>query len=217
MQLLDLNEKQDNKEPLTNFDGDRYPESYLIPHLGTGKWDGHFYVSGATGSGKSFLIQQIIANDLRKRAIWYYSDFIFDPSLQILYDQARISKAPNMKFDDPRLEGTIVLFDDCTKKENLKLRDDLLEKGRHTDTVVFCVNHKHRQWKATMIPLNESRWIITFPSANKPVAIKILQGMALNPKDAKAVVNQSVEDGRYLIIHQFFPNILITQKSVINI
>jgi len=211
--ILDLN---DSKSVETKTDGSEYrKDGLLIPHIGCSEWDGHIYVSGATGSGKTWLIGQILANDKLRRIVHYYSDLEDDVSLQLLYDQGRIIKTNSTNLDD--VKDSIVLFDDCTNSTLMVFRDQLLERGRHQNTMVVCVNHKYRQWRATMIPLNESRWVITFPFANKPTSVQILQGIGVNKNDAKDIVNQVVEDGRHMAIHQFAPNFILSTKSIIRI
>jgi DNA helicase HerA-like ATPase len=96
MELTDINilaletEKGDNPnlEEVRNLFGEEnvvsYPGAYLIPQLGSLPWDGHIYVSGATGAGKSYLIRQIVENDLSTRKVYLFSNVKDDPSLILI-------------------------------------------------------------------------------------------------------------------------------------
>ena len=140
-----------------------YPGAYLIPQLGKLKWDGHIYVSGATGAGKSYLIRQIVENDLKTRKVYLFSDVKNDASLKGL----TLHPGDGIVDLGEHLRDCICIFDDYNQGRDL--RDAILEKGRHFNCMCICVNHKHREWKNTMKPLNESKYVVLFPSANKGV------------------------------------------------
>jgi hypothetical protein len=184
-----------------------YPGAYLIPQLGHLKWDGHIYVSGATGAGKSYLIRQIVEHDLSTRKVYLFSHVNNDPSLKGLVLN---------KYDGDResLKDSICIFDDYPGTD---LRDDLLEKGRHDNSMVVCVNHKHREWRTTMKPLNESKYVVLFPSANKGTVVKEMGLLGMDRNQRNAIINLSQQEGRYLILHQHAPNAIITQESVVKL
>lgn len=221
MQLLNLGVSPQETSLLSQLPikYERYNDGYLIPALGADKWDGHIYVSGATGAGKSYLIKQIVMNDEKKRDVIIFSDLKEDESFKELYDSGRIitlGQATEMNPDEP-YKNKIVIFDDCTRADAALARDHLLEKGRHPNCVVICVNHKLREWKATMKALNEARYVIMFPSANKMSVVKFLDSTGMNKKVRDVIIQLSNEDGRYLMYHQFNPNALITQRTVLYI
>lgn len=226
MELLNLGSEKKSTNLLSKIDfkHERYDNGYLIPALGSKNWDGHIFITGATGAGKSYMIKQLVCCDQKKRDIVIFSDLDDDKSFSDIYETGRSMKpeeaeeiATQHGSSDP-YENKIVIFDDCTQNEKgdvLKIRDHLLEKGRHKNTMVICVNHKLREWKHTMKPLNEARYVIMFPSANKLAVMKFLETMGMDTKTRKNVVDLSNEDGRYLIYHQFYPNALITQRTVL--
>lgn len=183
------------------------PGAYLIPQLGTAKWDGHIFISGATGAGKSYLIKQIVERDKKHRKVYLFSMVKDDPSLQGL-----ILHTYDAEIDS--LEDSICIFDDFPERD---LRDNILETGRHKNTVAIVVNHKHREWMQTLKPLNESKYMILFPSANRGTVLNELRVLGLNVKQRSLLVSMAQHDGRYLIVHQHAPNAIITQQSVVTI
>jgi hypothetical protein len=215
MELLNLNEDSELDPELDPklvelFGEDNItsmPGAYLIPQLGVNSWDGHIYVSGATGAGKSYLIRQIVENDLKNRKVYLFSEVNDDPSLSGLF-----LNTYNEGVDS--LDDSICIFDDY---QDNKLRDSLLEKGRHKNSVVICVNHKHRQWRDTMKPLNESKYVILFPSANKGTAINEMRMLGMNNKQRNAIVEWSASKGRYMIIHQHAPNAVICAQGIVKL
>ena len=221
MQLLNLQVPPQETAILSNIPlkHERFNDGYLIPSLGTDEWDGHIYIAGATGAGKSYLIKQIVLHDEKKRDIIVFSDLEYDESFKELYETGLVMTPEQALRLDPiePYKDKIIIFDDCTKADIMNLRDHLLEKGRHKNSVVICVNHKLREWKATMKPLNESRYIIMFPTANVMSDVKFLDSMGMNRKVRDSIIQLSNEDGRYLIYHQFRPNALITQRTIIYI
>jgi len=219
MDLLNLKSPPQETELTKDlpFKYERYNDGYLIPALGAAKWDGHIYVSGATGAGKSYLIKQIVMHDEKKREVIVFSDLPNDESFKELYESGLIVSLEEAMTENPvdPYNNKIVIFDDCTRDDAITIRDHLLEKGRHQNTVVICVNHKLREWKATRGPLNEARYVIMFPSANKLSVVKFLDSMGLDHKIRDQIIKLSNEDGRYLIYHQFNPNALFTQRTIL--
>lgn len=202
----------------------------LVPALGFQKWDGHVYVSGATGAGKSFLINTMLENDNRRRKVFLFTDHKkVDPSLKPMIDSKRmfiVREKPdaNKKWEVSirrfiqSKKGSIMMFDDCTDADTLFMRDNALRKGRHQDAMVVCVNHKLRDHKATKDALVNARFMITFPSANRGGVMNFMKDtMEMPPKTRRAVIKQSVQDGRPLIFHLQSPNTMATAKSVIKV
>jgi hypothetical protein len=211
MEIIDLNEskQQATESELSDMFGKEHvwyvPGAYLIPHLGAAVWDGHIYVSGATGAGKSYLIKQIVQNDMKKRKVYLFSTVEDDPSLEGIvthrYDP-----------DNDVLDDTICIFDDYPDKT---LSNQILETGRHTNTVAIVVNHKHREWYKSAKAINESKYMVLFPSANKGTALNEMKELGLGPKKRLAIVEYAASRGRYMIIHQHAPNAVICQDTIV--
>ena len=223
MELLNI--QSDSKEAdqtllsFLDMKHERFNNGYLIPALGAAKWDGHIYVSGSTGAGKSYLIKEMVMNDEKKRDILIFSDLEEDESFNELYDSGLVITLAEATDENPNnpYKDRIVIFDDCTQPEITVLRDHLLKKGRHDNVTVICVNHKFKEWKETLNPLNESKYIVLFPSSNKLSVVKFLDELGFDRKKRDAIIKLANDDGRYLIFHKHNPNALITQKTVLYI
>lgn len=221
MEILNIGANEKKPDPDFDLDGLEYThidDGYLLPHLGAGEWDGHIFISGATGSGKSWIINQIVVHDKKKRERVLFSDLSKPDDGTALF-QPKI-KDKSLKFDyevyrpGMDLKNKICIFDDY---KDIRLRDELLEKGRHTGTVVLCVTHKFRDYGRTKMPLNESKYIILFPYANSGVVKKEVKNYVSSNKSVDQIVDLAKYDGRYLIIHQHAPNMIITQRSMIRL
>ena len=206
MELLDIKADNTLSRPDIDIEFEYHENGYLIPRLGTKEWDGHIFVTGATGAGKSWIINQIVSNDEANRKIYLFSEVEEDDSFSFISHKYK---------EGDSLENTICIFDDF---EDISLRDSLLLKGRHTNTVVISVNHKIRDWKWSAKPINESKYIIMFPFANKNQIInELVKNQSFSRIIAKKIVDLAQHDGRYLIIHKHAPNAIITQRSIIKL
>lgn len=192
--------------------------AFWIPALGTRKFDGHIYISGATGSGKSFIIRKIIDNDYRKRDCILFSDLNDkDPAYQGMSYTKYDEKGENdSKWLKDNQSNKIMIFDDVQYNENiLKYRDYMLEKGRHIGTVVISVNHKLQDYHATKVPLNECRFIIAFPCSNRGSVFRYLKDeIEVNVKMIQDILDVACDEGRHLVVHRFYPNVLATTESL---
>jgi GTPase SAR1 family protein len=202
--------------------------AFWIPYLSKYDWDGHIYVSGATGSGKSYLIKKIIQNDLKKRKVVLFTDLeTKDQSLNgISYEKyndrdekKELIPPAESEWMKKRERNRILVFDDVQFNEGLiKYRDIMLEKGRHSHTIVICVNHKLRDNFATKRPLNESRYVVTFPCANKGSIFDYLYDeFRINRNKLEEILDLACKEGRHLIIHKHAPNIIATTETVIKL
>lgn len=184
------------------------PGAYWIPATGLNKWDGHVYISGATGSGKTYLINQILKHDKfkDKRERIYFTD---------KKEKDKSIKAGHKKFGDPGIDNGYVsahinenmfIFDDVTVPDIIAFRDNMLLKARYRDATVISVNHKLRDGYGTKHPLNESRYIVTFPWSNNTSINKWLNdAFNMNRQDRKHVLDKALNEGRHLIFHMEAP------------
>lgn len=204
--------------------------AFWIPALGTRKFDGHIYISGGTGAGKSFMIKKMIENDAKKRECILFTelqkdDETFDGLTFIKY----IVKDPtNPKkvfkpLEDEELrqkeENKILIFDDVQfSKDVLKYRDWMLQKARHCNSTVICVNHKLQDYKKSEVPLVDARYVIGFPTCNRGALAKFLRNfMEMKNKKIDEILETACLENikrSQLIIHKYSPNAVASRESI---
>ena len=219
--LLDRLDLEDTDQAAWTGFGD------LVPALGYDDWDGHIYVSGATGSGKSFLINKMLMADLKRRRVFLFTDHHrIDPSLKPMIearrmvivrddpDESKYWEVSTGEFTRDK-RGNIIMFDDCTDPDALFMRDNALRKARHSNSTLICVNHKMRDHKITKHMLTNCRYMIAFPGSNRgPVNAYMREWLELHPRSRRAIIRKAQKDGRQIIFHMQNPNVIATAKSV---
>lgn len=217
-QIEDLNEEEGKEEKLEP--SITLPDANWLPALGySSKFDGHTFLAGATESGKSYFIKKMILNDRYHRPVILFTNLAKD-------DESFSGMTENLiKFDPEGIhnwdwllkndQNKILIFDDIRRNvmyQNYK--DKMLEEGRHKNTIVICVNHRLQDYMTTRVALNDCRFIVTFPSANKGNVKKFLKDeFGLDTQQLKDLF-KSIRDSRYLIIHKFAPVCVASTDSI---
>lgn len=157
------------------------------------------YIAGPSGSGKSTFINKWLKFKLRldpDTKVYVFSKLDEDKSLEkdikdhinrIALNQELVED-PMEASDFPK--GSVVIFDDIDtiKDEKVlkavkKLRDDLLETGRHEDLTIFTVSHTIMNYKSTKASLNECTSVVLFPKGNQHQITRFLKEyMGFSPK-----------------------------------
>lgn len=195
-------------------------------------------VIGKSGSGKSFWVGQLL--DVMKskklgdkeREIVIYSGVESDPPL----DKPRGkkgSKEPPMRInlEDPaelefgidELENAIVVFDDVehlsnkdVNKQILKLRDVLLEKGRHHNIDVISISHNPFGGNLTKMVHSESSAAVLFPAAStfKHLSDYLSRYMGFSKANIQKVIDIG-EHSRWVYVSNTAPTFIVHQHGVL--
>ena len=135
-------------------------------------------ISGASGSGKSTFIR-LYADQYHKlfpnNKVLLFSRLSEDKALDSANYIKRIKVDENflkLQYEPKDFKDSLNIFDDIDTFDNKyvceavkKLRDDLLETGRHNNAYVIGVSHQLLNYKSTKILLNESNKVVFFPAS----------------------------------------------------
>lgn len=213
---MDIINKKQNKE-LVLYDGkiEPLPNQSKIERL---------YIAGPSDSGKSTYASMYIGNFLAlnpDKKFYIFSRVEKDDVLDVL-DPIRIVINKEL-VDNPikpeELNNSIVLFDDIDTIQDKKqaecvrrLRDDLLETGRHEKAYIVAVSHQLLNYKHTRQLLNESTSVTFFPKSGCDYHIKrflkIYCGMDEN--NIKKILRLP---SRWVTLYKTYPMYVIHDKG----
>jgi len=215
----------------------------IIPLIGNEDYQRSIFLTGPSGSGKSFLAKEIMKHDVKNRPIIVFSKIDDDESLRDL-KKLKVSKSsfPEQRDGGSRmiqirlqteddllnlpsnneLENCVCLFDDIDAfpreiSEFLNAyRDSILESGRHHNISVLSTSHQLYNWAKTRVILNEAELVCLFPHSNKRNSMLFLRDrMGLGKQEVLNIVNESMDSGRCLICKMSAPNLIIHNKGII--
>lgn len=195
------------------------------PVVDTSKERNILYVTGASGSGKSYYTQAY-AKEYKKKfpdnEVFLFSSISEDSSIDKIKGLHRIN-IKNADFLKDELTAkdfanSLVIFDDTDVIPDKKIRnkvnavrDSILETGRHFK--VFCIFTSHIACNAveTKRILNESHTITFFPSSMNGRALQYLLGSYLGFDKDQIKAIKGV-DSRWVTIYKTYPQVILTQK-----
>jgi hypothetical protein len=183
------------------------------------------YVAGPSGAGKSTFCEsymQMYKTQFPKNKIYIFSRLDKDPA----FDNIKVIriKLDEELINDPinpiELKNSLVLFDDIDTIPNdkiresvSKLRDDLLETGRHQGIYLLITSHLLMDYKKTRTILNEAQMVILYPKSGSTYHMqrymKVYAG--LQKSDIDKILNLP---SRWVGIHKSYPNYVIYSSGV---
>jgi hypothetical protein len=184
------------------------------------------YVTGLSGSGKSFFIAQFVKYNRPKHPfVFLFSPVSNDSSLATIKGLTHLTieeleKELKREFKVEDLpEGCLVIFDDVESypkkaaKKYLDLRDQLLERGRHRDISTITVSHNATNGATTKASIRESQYWILFPKFNTRDTKNILKTYGgFSTEEIDQIMHM---DSRWVLIKKSIPKYAIGQHEVI--
>jgi hypothetical protein len=184
------------------------------------------YVTGASGSGKSYYTKQYADEYHRmypKREIYIISSIKEDKTLDKIKGLHRI-KLDSQEFLTSDLtaedfKDCLVIFDDtdCLTNKRQKLKVDailnsVLETGRHFNTEVVYTSHLACNGRDTRRILNECKSVTIFPSGLGGKAMKYLLDNYFGlDKDQISKIKKL--NSRWVTIQKGFPMVVLSDKE----
>lgn len=226
--LEDLRDLANNRLK-TEMDFDNDIE--VIPAFGHGlpKFDRHIFIAGASGSGKSYFVAQLLRHDKQKRKVTLFSKVQEDKAFAGLkrkmkdrFHQIIITSEDDL-MDLPmahELDGHVVVFDDIdTFSPNIaahlrEYMNDLLETGRHSNITTIATSHELKAYGKTKKNMNEAEWVVLFPATNQMLSEKFLKDSLGMLKAQRTHIISKAARNRYMIVKTSTPIAVIHRRGV---
>lgn len=184
------------------------------------------FVSGLTGSGKSYYIANLLKHN-KPKFIFIMSPVKDDPAfkslkptpihLDILSYEQEFDKP--FEIEDIPPESVVILDDIDTDNKLSKIYQEikvqLLERGRHIKVSTIAVSHNPLMGnvKHAKAQLLESHYYVIFPKANKAHAEKLLRSYVLGNNKEK--INEIMNiDSRGVLIKKTYPGYYIGEHTI---
>lgn len=212
----------DNEDGETHVHSDKIK---LIPFFDLKKIKSvRIFVSGSTGSGKTYLCEQILRTSFKKAPQIYLFSSIWDkdyssfknmihididefykqhPEVSDIYD--RLMPKSVVIFDD------ILSYDDKKVKAYIKLRSQCLSTGRHKDISCICIEQQPRNYTKSRDVLLNSEMYIFFPKSSYMPFKKTCEEYLGLTKDKIAEIGQK---SRYVCINKVYPSYAVREYDI---
>lgn len=185
------------------------------------------FISGPAGSGKSTYVAEYIDyyKSIHSRNDIYLFSKINDDKAFKKYEK-KIIKIPldeslmSEPIESEDVKNSLVIFDDVdtiTDKKLQefidKLRDDLLECGRHQNIYILNTGHNLLNWKKTKVVLNESTGVVFFPRSGAAHAIKgfLTKYCGLDREQVAKIFHL---DSRWVYINKSYPLYVVSEHKI---
>lgn len=187
------------------------------------------YIAGPSGSGKSTYASKII--EIFKRLFPSNNVFIFSrldndnvldkfKPIRIQLDESLIEDPIDIHNEFQK--GDLVLFDDCDTIQDKKLKDtisklknDILETGRHQNLYIIITSHliNGNDRKDTRTILNEAHTLTIFPKSGATYGINyVLKNyIGLSKNDISKILSLP---SRWVTIGKNYPQYVLYEKGI---
>lgn len=201
------------------------PGSSLIPVLNSETPD-RIYIAGPSGSGKSVMSSKYMQmyNILYPtKKIYIFSRIEEDPAFADVKNVERIMIDDSLLVEPmtaEELKDSLVLVDDIDTitdekiaKVVRKLRDDILECGRHFNIYIICTSHKICDFNKTKTMLNEATAVVFFPQSGGAHQIKRLmrEYVGASAKETEHIMRLP---SRWVAIYKHYPQYVMYDRGI---
>ena len=201
---------------------DKKTES-LIPYFDIPKIKSiRIFISGSTGSGKTYLCEQILKTSFNKAPNIYlfssvnddYKDF--KNLLHVDIDNFNKSN-PDVDIYSVLEPGSVCIFDDILSfsdkilKLYMKLRSQCLATGRHNQLSTISIEQQPRAFLKSRDVLLNSEMYIFFPKSSYLPYFKTAHehiGMS------KSSIEKYGKDSRFVAVNKTYPSYIVRQYNV---
>lgn len=191
----------------------------------------NLFVSGPSGSGKSFFISQWL-NDIKsyskKSQFYVFSKVQDDPAykplnpIYIKLDETIVVRPLECtEFAGTADVPNILIFDDTEQLNNRTLSKALfdfmslaLETGRHHHLRCIVVSHILLNSNYTKRPLNESNYITLFPNSNFSAIRSYLHRYLGYTKEQINSIRDMGKTSRWIMISRSYPQYVVSQYQI---
>ena len=195
----------------------------LIPFFDIPKINSiRIFISGSTGSGKTYLCEQILKSSFNKAPNIYLFSSVnddykeFKNLLHVNIDEFNKSN-PDVDIYDALEPGSVAIFDDILSfsdkilKLYLKLRSQCLATGRHKKISTISIEQQPRAFLKSRDVLLNSEMYIFFPrSSYLPYFKTATEHIGMSKSD----IEKYGKDSRWACINKTYPSCIIRQYNV---
>ena len=183
------------------------------------------YVSGPSGSGKSFYSKLFIKNYIKafpKNEIYMFSKLRSDSSLDDIKKIQRIRIDDDLitdPFEAKDFSDCLVIFDDIDSITNKLIKDsilglmnDILQIGRHSNTSCIITNHLAAKGNETKILLSEAHIITLFLGSGQNYNYILEKYLGYTTKEIQALKKLKT---RWVSFCRHYPQVIFTEYEII--
>ena len=187
-----------------------------------------FYVSGGSGSGKSYFMSRLARQyniQYPERSVFLFSFVEHDANYDDIENLHKIplnEQIMEQEIDWEEFRDSLMLFDDYDSTPNKKLKawiefmlNHLLVQGRHLRASIAMTSHTNTDYKRTRLILAESTHLVIYPrvSSKKSLEYLLKNYTSLNNEEIREVFRQG-RSSRWVCIHKSPPQFILTENSV---
>ena len=221
--IIYVDDKDESMHPFCDFQCN--PEEKLQQIFDPKKERSIFYLTGASGSGKSYYasgLAQQYSKQYPNNDIYLFSAVKTDAILDKLKKLMRIDlkKFMEQEIDIEDFKDSLVIYDDCDsladkniKKKVTSLQDRILQEGRHHCISAIITSHLSCNGKETKMILSESHSITFYPMSLNGRNLKYLLENYMG-LDRNQIAKIKKIKSRWITHVKSYPQVILSEKEV---